>query len=345
MKLDKIHGVNLGGWLVLERWMIPKLFEGTAANCEYTLCEELGDSAEVVLRKHWNSFITEEDFKWLKDVGVNVVRIPVGYWIFGGVKPFVCGIDILDWAVETAEKYEIYVLLDVHGARGSQNGADHSGQCGEIKWHTDSQNIENTILFVRKLVERYKNNKFVMGIQLLNEPSSSIPINILKDYYKRAYKAVREVITDNEYIVVMHDSFRSLEWQDIKESEYPGAVLDTHLYFCYPGEDDKLDIYQELEKQTVRNQKYIDDIRSQMPTIVGEWSLSLNPNQMKTLNKFELDAAYRAFGAMQLLVYERTDGWFFWSYKLEEGNLRHPWSFRKCVENGWLPDNILVTPL
>ena len=29
--MGKIHGVNLGNWLVLEKWMHPALFEGVAA--------------------------------------------------------------------------------------------------------------------------------------------------------------------------------------------------------------------------------------------------------------------------------------------------------------------------
>ena len=30
-KIDKIKGVNLGNWLVLEKWMSPELFAGTTA--------------------------------------------------------------------------------------------------------------------------------------------------------------------------------------------------------------------------------------------------------------------------------------------------------------------------
>lgn len=33
----KIKGVNLGNWLVLEKWMNPALFEGTTAEDEYYL--------------------------------------------------------------------------------------------------------------------------------------------------------------------------------------------------------------------------------------------------------------------------------------------------------------------
>ena len=33
----KVKGVNLGNWLVLEKWMSPSLFDGTTAEDEYYL--------------------------------------------------------------------------------------------------------------------------------------------------------------------------------------------------------------------------------------------------------------------------------------------------------------------
>ena len=41
----RLRGVNLGGWLVLEKWMTPSLFEGLAATDETTWCAELGRDA------------------------------------------------------------------------------------------------------------------------------------------------------------------------------------------------------------------------------------------------------------------------------------------------------------
>ena len=39
--MDKIHGVNLGNWLVLEKWMNPSLFAGVDAEDETDLCMRL----------------------------------------------------------------------------------------------------------------------------------------------------------------------------------------------------------------------------------------------------------------------------------------------------------------
>src|SRR5580704_11078016 len=76
----KLCGVNLGGWLVLERWITPTLYSGVDAEDEYTLCQKLGQQkAAARLQKHREEWITPDDFRWLASRGINAVRLPVGY--------------------------------------------------------------------------------------------------------------------------------------------------------------------------------------------------------------------------------------------------------------------------
>ncbi len=58
----RLRGVNLGGWLVLEKWMKPSLFQGLAATDKTSWCAELGPEAGPRLRAHWDSWITRADF-------------------------------------------------------------------------------------------------------------------------------------------------------------------------------------------------------------------------------------------------------------------------------------------
>ncbi len=46
---------------------------------------------------------------------------------------------------------------------------------------------------------------------------------------------------------------------------------------------------------------------------------------------------YRAYGAAQLSRSSDYRGWFFWSYRTET---TPAWSFRECVERGWLPQTL-----
>ena len=71
--LAKVRGVNIGGWLVLEPWITPSLFErtgNTAIVDEYTFCQ-LQDTnvAKAALQQHWDSFYTEEDFQEIAAAG------------------------------------------------------------------------------------------------------------------------------------------------------------------------------------------------------------------------------------------------------------------------------------
>src|SRR5690606_37404592 len=76
------HGVNLGNWLLLERWIQPSLFAGAAdARDEHGLCSALGDGAEAHMRRHRETYVTADDFVWLARYGIDAVRIPFGYWL------------------------------------------------------------------------------------------------------------------------------------------------------------------------------------------------------------------------------------------------------------------------
>ena len=77
----------------------------------------------------------------------------------------------------------------------------------------------------------------------------------------------------------------------------------------------------------------------ELPAIVGEWSLSLPHRAMSGLSPLQMESVTRGYADAQLLNYEGTRGWFFWSYKLEQPS---EWHFRHCVDRGWLPSNFAV---
>ena len=135
MQIMYIKGVNLGNWLVLEKWMSPALFEGTTAEDEYYLPRQLTKEVyEARIKVHRSEYITERDFAVIKSYGMNAVRIPVPYFIFGDCEPFIGCIRELDKAMNWAGKYGLQVLIDLHTVPGSQNGFDNGGLSGVCKW-------------------------------------------------------------------------------------------------------------------------------------------------------------------------------------------------------------------
>ena len=333
----KLRGVNLGGWLALEKWITPPVFAGVKVEDEYTLCQTLGkQQASDRLKHHRDTWITDADFKWIAARGMNAVRLPVGYGVLEENPPFIRGVETLDWAFKTAKTHGLGVLLDLHGAPGSQNGMDHSGRSGPLGWHTSRANIDHSLRIVEGLAAHCKGFDNLVGFELLNEPRWDVPIGIIKSYYQDAYRRVRKHIPKERAAVVIHDAFRPFEWTNLlHEPEYSGVMLDTHVYQCYTAEDRKHDIHAQVEIAALERKRQLDRMQQELWTIVGEWSCALDPQSLQGLKGFARDTAIRAYGAAQLISYETTHGWFYWTYKTAGGG---EWSFRDCVQRGWLPD-------
>jgi len=299
----------------------------------------LGDQAKSRLDRHRETFITAEDFRWIKDCGLNAVRLPVGYWALEAPKPFVESGSFIDFALEQSQKNGLKLLLDLHGAPGSQNGWDHSGRSGPINWPKDPQNIQETLRVLESFAQKYGKHPALHGIELLNEPHWDVPLEILQQFYQDAYVVLRKHLDPN-VAVVFHDSFRPLAWKKfMQEPAFSNVILDTHLYQCF-GDQDKTRTAQEQLQFSINRKDALDEMqREELPTIVGEWSLSLPGKAMLGLSPLQVTSVTRAYADTQLLNYEGTRGWFFWSYKLQNES---EWNFRHCVDRGWLPGNFAV---
>jgi glucan 1,3-beta-glucosidase len=335
------RGVNLGGWLALEKWITPSVYAGVQAEDEFTLCERLGKAkATEHLKRHRETWITAEDFQWLKTHGFSAVRIPVNYGVSEENPPFLTGWDTLEWAFRTAKEHGIGVLLDLHGVPGSQNGWDHSGREGTLGWHNSKENVDHSLRIVADLAARSKDHDNLIGFELLNEPRWDVPLDILKRFYQDAYHRVREHISKTQAAVVIHDAFRPREWAGfMREPEYENVILDTHPYQCFTDDDRKRDLHGQIQVALLERKKLLDDMRQQLPTLVGEWSCALPPQSLGGRTGLSLDLAMRAYGGSQLINFDATKGWFFWTYKTQEGGA---WSLRDCVKRGWLPDRFDV---
>ena len=163
-----LRGVNLGGWLVLEKWMTPSLFAGTDAIDEYTFMAT-PDAVER-LRAHHETWITEADFAWLAGHGVDLVRLPVGHWVLADDPPYLGAPELLDAAMDWAAAYGLEVLLDLHAVSGSQNGQDHSGRVGPRAWYRERHHREHTHDALAALATRYGTHPALWGLELVNEP-------------------------------------------------------------------------------------------------------------------------------------------------------------------------------
>ncbi len=282
---EKLRGVNLGGWLVLEKWMTPTLYAGTEAEDEYTLCTVLGaKKAADRLQRHRESWITADDFRWLAKHGINCVRLPVGYGVLEENAPFITAPDTLAWAFRTAGQNGIRVVLDLHGVPGSQNGWDHSGRVGPIGWYKSQENLDHSLRIIEGLAEFCKTRENLAGIELVNEPRQEVPLEILQQYYHDAYHRVRQHIPAEQAAVVIHDGFRPMAWDDFMQApDYDNVLLDTHLYQCFSDPERQRNFQTQLDVAASGRRNELDKIRQRHRCVVGEWSCSLPPRSTRGL--------------------------------------------------------------
>lgn len=346
----RVRGVNLGGWLVLERWINESLFAGVQGKDETCFCVQLGrKEATRRLREHWDTWITEDDFAWISAHGFNAVRIPVAHWIFGSASgypyhdryegnphPYVDGgLERLDRAFDWAEKHGLMILVDLHCAPGCQNAFDNGGLEGVCDWWKKPEYVDFTILTLERLAERYGKRKALWGIETLNEPNWEVPDWVLVDFNWRAYQAIRRYCPPENGAVVIHDGFRDSRINDVfggkmPHPEFQNVVLDAHRYQCFgpgPGQPD-LRMFDHAANVRHAEGHIADEMRRLNETvywtICGEWSLRTGGDRSDAERQEYFDAQIRAF--------EQCQGFFFWSYKLENGD--PSWSLRDAVERG-----------
>lgn len=367
--MERLRGVNLGGWLVIEKWMNQNLFYGTDAMDETYLCVQLGkDRAAERLRVHRDEFIAERDFEDIAVKGFNAVRIPVPFFLFEDAGPYIHCYEYLDKAFVWAQKFGLKVLVDLHTVPGGHNGTDNSGICGICLWSTRKEYVEYTLGVLERIALRYGKQEALWGISVLNEPMCSdtesagtlnihnlmqayIPVDRelakentnyrLKDlqrFYKAAYQAIRKHMEKGKY-VVFSDAFELEIWDAfLADRDFEGVVLDTHNYLMTPdmllfGEKN-VDVYvrylQSLGEKVNRAAK-------RFPLIVGEWNIQNQADGLAEMGETERNRLYTAIADGFLEGMKKCLGWFYWSYKVHlEGIDAECDDAGRCVNHGWL---------
>ena len=377
--MTQIHGTNIGNWLVLEKWMLPELFEGTGAEDETWLSRKLGqEELQARLKAHRDTYMTEEDFKQIASYGLNMVRLPVPYQVFGDRPPLVGCLSYVDLAFDWAEKYDLQILLDLHTVPGSQNGYDNGGLTGVCKWCKNPEEVAFALSVLERLAERYGKRKGLFGIEVLNEPiswlvyvtapstgkaedkeeakgSGYVPLSFLKPFYKEAYGRLRKILPE-EKAIVFHDGFRLGSWNRFfRESGMKNVFLDTHIYIF------AMENFVPVAKPWVyriyieHNRKLIEKVQKDVPVIVGEWCVCnkyANKMTKQVMAKGDFEAEqrekYRAIGQMELDAWNQSAGWFYWNYQLlrdrekpTDESWKESWDLSRCMARGYLTKEML----
>ena len=180
------------------------------------------------MRRHYETFVSEDDFRRMAQIGLNAVRLPVPWYAFGSQESdasYISVVDYIDRAIEWAAKYDIRVLLDLATVPGGQGDSNDSPATPEAvaEWHSSTNGRHVALDVLERLADRYGEAESLLGIELLDTPQMSvrkslftmtdgIPAHYLRNFYRDAYELVRSYMPEDK-IVVFSSSGHPSEWK------------------------------------------------------------------------------------------------------------------------------------
>lgn len=299
-----LRGVNLGGWLVEEPWMMPfqtRPPDGSplppikdSASLRAVLEARFGAAGrariQTAFRQAW---LNEGDFDRIQEAGLNCVRLP---FLASQVEDL-DGFRPLDQVVAWAGQRGIYVILDMHGAPGSQSGEGHTGVAGRNEFFKNPANVAQAEAVWTQIARRYRDNPAVAGYDLVNEPTGTPNSDTLYVVTDRLYRAVRS--QDPAHLIFIEDGYTGLQWMPFPgPCGWTNVVYSTHYYqFTAKSPEDHIKAFNGylagIEKESARRQ---------IPHYVGEFGLEPggNADTVATLTKAMTDKGV---------------SWSMWTYK------------------------------
>lgn len=243
------------------------------------------------------------------------MRIPIGYWAYDTLgSAYVSGArDYIDAAIDWSRGLGLKIIIDLHGAPGSQNGYDNSGQrLDRPSWQTGNT-VQQTLQVLKTISQKYAKTEYqdvVIGIQLLNEPalySDAINFEVTKQFYRDGYGQVRDV---SDTPVILHDGFRAPNtWNAFltpQDNNAQNVAIDHHEYQIFnndfvrmsPLQHQQLvcssaDSYNGADKWTCKHFSIRDTytLVTNDAIVVGEWTGAMT-DCAKYLNGYGRGARY-----------------------------------------------------
>ncbi|KAJ2006623.1 hypothetical protein H4R26_001263 [Coemansia thaxteri] len=342
-----VRGVNIGGFLVPEFWITPSLIASIPdpkPNDYMQLCNRLGPEATLsLMRKHWETWVTEAEIQRLAVAGLTHLRIPIGHWEFvdsdeGYVRG---GLPYFKRLVYWANKYSLRVIPDMHTAPGSQNGFDNSGSTSGVNWTKDPRNVAMSKRALQMMLKYIASDPVILAtvdaVDLLNEPFiDSLDFDQLWEYDTGGHILISNGLRKVPPVISIVDrGFKEFSWWQSRwprdwNSKYTDSWLDAHLYHVFDRNIDEWSLENHL-RLVCQNGRDLKANSTFFPIIVGEWSLALPQTALRGRE----NEARRRFAEAQLDAYELGGaGWIFWCFKTE---VSPEWSFLEALDRSWIP--------
>lgn len=239
-----IQGTNLGNWLNPEGYMFHFQDVSSYRLINEAFCEMVGpDFTAWFWQEFKKNYITQDDIKYIKQTGMNSLRIPFHYKMFTdedymGLTARQNGFEMIDQVVEWCRQENLYVVLDMHDAPGGQTGDNIDDSYG-YPWLMDSEPSKVQFCEIwKKVAQHYANDTIILGYDLLNEPIAHYFLegyahlnDSLEPLYKRCVDSIRTV--DPNHIVLLGGAQWNGNFNVFKDAKFDDKMMYTcHRYWC-----------------------------------------------------------------------------------------------------------------
>jgi|LSQX01.3.fsa_nt_gb endoglucanase len=246
-----LSGVGFGNWLLPEGYMWA--FRGPydrPHRIEYLIRHLTGtEYANNFWKQFKDAYTTKRDIELIAEMGFNSVRIPFNWRVLMKDEPGVefeeDGFKLIDRCLDWCEEFNIYVVLDLHGAPGGQTGSNIDDCIDDIpRLFIDSESREKAIVLWEEIARRYKDRDIVAAYDLLNEPlRTSLPNKPDTEYlhpelvrfYDDCVAAIRRI--DDRHAISIEGANWSSRTDTFYKSYDEKMIIHFHRYGNLPGEE------------------------------------------------------------------------------------------------------------
>jgi endoglucanase len=248
-----LRGMGLGGWMLQEGYMFRLGFLGQQYRIKEEIEKLVGKEKTDQFYEQWlQHHTTQADIDSMASWGFNSIRLPMHYQLYtlsvenesiAGQQTWLEeGFRYTDSLLSWCSQAGIYLILDLHAAPGGQGHdlaiSDRNPTLPSF-WESDA-NQQKAIALWQKLAERYAEEPWIGGYDLINEPNWGFEdpedrlgvrekLNQpLRTFLMEATKAIRQV--DTNHIIFIEGNGFGNNYEGIFPLWDDQIVVSFHKY-------------------------------------------------------------------------------------------------------------------
>ncbi|NNE46875.1 MAG: cellulase family glycosylhydrolase, partial [Rhodothermales bacterium] len=230
-----LRGVGLGGWLMPEGYMLHTPGYGSPTSIRGQIEDLIGAAnADRFFEIYRQQYVKKEDIDRIAEWGFDHIRLPFHYKVLydpdlGSFREE--GFDLFDRFIGWCKANGIYVILDMHAAPGGQNGGNISDSDGTARLWLEPENQELTIEIWNEIARRYKNEPWIIGYDLINEPvlPSGVTGTDFRRFMLRLSSSVRNI--DPNHTLYIEGNWYATDFSALTPAFDNNMVWAFHKYW------------------------------------------------------------------------------------------------------------------